>query len=179
MAITLLALGLSAIGADAMAADAKKDAKPAAPALAWITRCDKPKEGEKSKAEYCEMVQRISVTEKGGDPAKAQRLVEFAIGYPPAEKDKATAVIILPLGILVQEKIKLEIDGDKETDFEIGFCEASGCIATVQFSEREMGKLAKGKVMRLLAVSAVGQPVAIDMPLGGFAEAYQKIKPAE
>jgi invasion protein IalB len=25
----------------------------------------------------------------------------------------------------------------------------------------------------------VGQPVAIDMPLGGFAEAYQKIKPAE
>lgn len=158
---------------DTAAAPATTDA----PQNAWAVRCDEMKEGEKVTGQYCEMVQNISVAAKEADPSTAQRLIEMAIGYPPANKGKASAVVILPLGVLVTEKIDIEIDGSKRHDFNIRFCEAGGCVGLLPLSEKEMDKFSKGKALTVKAVAANGQPVTIEMSLAGFGEAHTKIKP--
>ena len=160
---------------DAPAKDASaKEAESKSP---WITRCDDIKDGEKVTGQYCEMVQSISVTKKDADPSTAQRLLEIAIGYPPVAEGKASGVMVLPLGILVTKPVILEIDGSKEKDVLVRYCEVGGCFSSFDLSEKEMGKLAKGKVLVVKAIAATGQPVMIELSLGGFAELYDKIKP--
>lgn len=164
------------------AADTQKDAKaeaiPEQAGSPWVVRCDDIKEDEKVTGKYCEMVQSISVSQKGADPSTAQRLLEMAIGYPPPAKDNASGVLILPLGILVTDAIVLEIDGKKEKSFPVRYCEAGGCIARFELSKKELEKLIKGQVMIVKTVSASGQPVTIEMSLTGFGDAHAKIKPA-
>src|SRR5690606_5264603 len=162
--LAILAAGVAILATGIQAQDsAKPDNTPTQTGSSWLVRCDDIKDGEKVTGQYCEMAQNISVTQKDADPATAQRLVEMAIGYAPAEKGKATAVVILPLGILVNEDLVLEIDGRKELDFEVRYCEATGCIASFNLSEKEMGKLAKGAIMTLKTTAATGRAVAIEM----------------
>lgn len=166
---------------DAPKADAKKsDAAPAADKSAWIVRCDdiKDKDSEKVTGQYCEMVQSISVAKKDADPSTAQRIFEIALGYPPVDKQRtAASVVIMPLGVLVTQDVVLEIDGDKFVDFKIQYCDAGGCIGTFQLKDKQIEKLLKGKALTVKAVAATGQPVVIELSLNGFAGAYDKIKP--
>lgn len=163
------------------AQDAKKsaDAESGKAADAWMVRCDDVKDGEKVVGQYCEMVQSISVVKPEADPKTAQRLIEMVIGYPPAEGGKAVGLAILPLGILVNEEIRGEIDGSKELDFKVRFCEAAGCIATFPLSEKDLNKLAKGNALKLHMTTAASQPVVIEMSLAGFSSAHNKIKPSK
>lgn len=165
-----------------LSADDKKipaDAQAAKAADAWVVRCDDVKDGDKIVGKYCEMAQSISVVQPEADPKTAQRLIEMVIGYPPADGGKAVGLSILPLGILVSEKVKVEIDGRKELDFNVRYCEAAGCIATFPLSEKDLDTLGKGSAMKLHMVTAAGQPVVIEMSLAGFAAAHDKIKPVK
>ena len=147
--------------------------------VSWVVRCDDLKEGDNIKGKYCEMVQSISVSKKDADPSTAQRLFELAIGYPPVGGGKANGVMILPLGILVSEDVVMEIDGSKEKDVRVRYCDASGCVAAFELSEKEMEKLSKGRGMTVRTVAATNQPVTIELSLSGFSDAYKKIKPKE
>lgn len=174
-----LAGGLAAQDAakNAKSADAPVAAANANAETAWAVRCNDVKEGEKVTGKYCEMVQNISVAKKDADPSTAQRLVEMAIGYPPAEKGKAAAVVILPLGILVNEDIVLELDGDKELDFDARYCDGGGCYSIFELSDKLITKFTKGKTITIKAMAATGQPIAIELSLAGFAAAHNEIKP--
>lgn len=158
----------------------KSDAKPAADQSAWIVRCDdlKDKDSEKVTGQYCEMVQSISVAKKDADPSTAQRIFEMALGYPPLDKQRnAASVVIMPLGVLVTQDVVLEIDGDKLVDFKIQYCDAGGCIGTFQLKDKQIERMQKGKALTVKAVAATGQPVVIELSLNGFAAAYDKVKP--
>lgn len=160
----------------------KKDdavASNAPPADAWAVRCDDVKDGEKVVGKYCEMAQSISVAKKDADPSTAQRLLEVAIGYPPGQKNKAAAVAILPLGVLVNEDIVVELDGSKLTDFKIRHCVVAGCVGAFTLSDKDIKKLSEGKAMVVKSVTADNRPLAIELSLNGFSSAYDKIKPAK
>jgi invasion protein IalB len=175
--VGLLATGLYAQDANEQSVEKPSAVSPKKNENAWVVRCDDIKEGEKVVGKYCEMAQSISVAEKGADPSTAQRLVEMAIGYPPTEKAKASVVVVLPLGIRVDEKLILEIDGRKEQSFDIRHCEASGCVALFTLSDKEITKLAKSNAMSIKTQAATGQPVTIELSLSGFANAHDQIKP--
>lgn len=143
---------------------------------AWGVRCGEIKDGEKPASQYCEMVQSISVAQKDADPAAAQRLIEMAIGYPPAEKGKAFAAVILPLGILVNKDIVIEFDGDKLIEFQVAYCDGGGCVASFPLDGKVMEKLSNGSLMTVKSSAATGQPVAIEMSLAGFGKANEAVK---
>lgn len=144
---------------------------------AWAQRCDDIKNGEETVGQYCEIYQRLSVMQKDADPATAQRLAEFAIGYPPGEKGKARGAMILPLGILVDKKVKIAIDDKDAMEFAIRYCDNGGCVGILDLNAALLDRLRKGKEMTVKTEAANGQDVNIGMSLQGFGAALEKVKP--
>lgn len=142
----------------------------------WVVRCDQPDGADRT---YCEMVQKITVLQKGDSPASGKRLIEVAFGYPPVAKGRpvASGIVILPLGVMAQEKIRLSVDGKKLLDAKVHHCEAGGCVVRFNVSAKMMDRLNNGGLLLVEALSASGSPVRIEMSLSGFAEAHERVKP--
>lgn len=144
-------------------------------APAWAKRCDD------SDQSYCEIVQQLSVVETG------QRLIEFAIGFPqqksgeekkekPAEgKDIASGVIILPLGVLLESGMRLQVDDHAPYKFQARFCQAAGCYAFISLPEPVLEIMRKGETVTVAFKEAGGKTVDIKMSLKGFTKALESI----
>jgi invasion protein IalB len=164
-AIVLLAgisigIGHAATGAKAVAA--QKSSGPA-----WAQRCEK-------KSKYCEVFQQLSVQRKGGK--QAQRLIEFAVGYPPDKKGQARGVFVLPLGMLLSNDTTVSIDGKPAFTFRVHHCDAGGCVAVLDLPASTLATLRKGRQMTVALVAQNGQKIDIDMQLDGFGAALDKVK---
>lgn len=127
----------------------------------WTVRCqEEPK--------YCEIVQRLVMKESG------QRFAEIAIGYPPSEKT-ARGVMILPLGVLLEEGVKMTIDDGKPYKFNFRYCSADGCIAVVVLNDKVIGQLKKGNQAVLQFKNLKGQNINLPITLKGFTSAIGEV----
>lgn len=144
---------------------------------AWIKRCDDLRDGDKITGQYCEIVQSLYVTQEGADPSSAQRLAEIAIGYPPNQKGKASAVAVLPLGIMLEEKAELLVDNSRVLSFKFRYCDNGGCAAFFDMSESDLNKLRKGKELSFKTQAATGQELMITLSLAGVSAMLDQIKP--
>lgn len=172
----LITLSLLMIAPQAMAetkaAPAKTESSP--PQEYWTKRCQDLKSADgKKTTHYCEIFQQLSMKEKDG---KLQRVLEFGIGYPPGEK-KARGVLILPLGVMLEQPMSLTIDGKDEVKFTIRYCTADGCFAFLILSEEFLEKLGKGEKLSLNGTAMNGQDLHIMMALTGFGKALAQVKP--
>jgi invasion protein IalB len=143
----------------------------------WSQRCQDlkdPKDEKKITGHYCEIFQRLAVQSKDGK--HLQRVAEFATGYPPGEK-VARAVMVLPLGVMVQETMSLFIDDKDENHFHVQYCLADGCYATLNLPDKLLEKIGKGKKLAFTGKFMSGQDLHIIMDLTGFSAAIAKIKP--
>lgn len=165
-------------------AGAGKDKGPAVPPIgspdgkAWANRCDDlPAQDGKPAAKYCETFQRLSIVSGEGDKQQAQRVAEFAIGYPPADKGKASAVMILPLGIVLDSDIKVQIDEKDAMKFRVRYCDAGGCAAVLKLDNGVVDRMKKGKSLTVKAQAYTGPAVDLTFRLDGMASAVDAIKP--
>ncbi len=152
-------------------AQTKEAAAEAPPNSDWQARCQDIKEGEKVTGKYCEAVQSLYVVKKDEDPKKTttQRIAEMAVGYPPGSTAKsAQAVAILPLGIVVNEKVVIEVDGKDLMKFDVRFCDVGGCVGIFNLDKGEIEKMRKGKELNFKTQTMAGQPVVIGLPLAAF-----------
>lgn len=137
---------------------------------AWGIRCN---DEESSKAENkrgkCEMFQRQDMKETG------QRVIEFAIGYPP-EQEAARGLFILPTGILLQEGVKMRIDENKPLEFQVRYCVPNGCMAYVSMNDQILDMMSKGTNAVVEVSQLDGKKIAIPMPLKGFKKSLDEIK---
>ena len=144
-------------------------------APAWAKRCDDTDQS------YCEIVQQLSVVETG------QRLIEFAIGFPqqkPDEeqkkksaegKDTASGVIILPLGVLLESGMRLQVDDHAPYKFQARFCQPAGCYAFISLPGPVLELMRKGDTVTVAFKEAGGKTVDIKMSLKGFTKALESI----
>lgn len=160
---------------NAQSAETKK-ARPSAQD-GWTSRCQDLKEGEKITGKYCEAVNSLFVAREGADPSTAQRIAEMAIGYPPGHDGDAQGVLILPLGILVKDKVIIEVDEKKALSFNVMYCEAGGCVATFSMDKGDIEKFSKGKEIAIKTQAATGQPVIISLSLANFSSVISKVAP--
>ena len=139
----------------------------------WRSRCGKDEKTGKESKDKCEVYQRISVKK-----TKA-RIAEMALGFPIDEKGKksksARGVVILPLGILLENGIVMKIDDEKPAVFKVRFCTNSGCVAYVNLDKKLLTSMKKGKNINFIFKSSVGQDVNIVMSLKGFTWALTKL----
>jgi invasion protein IalB len=169
LAVLLVLIGVAGAGlahaATSAKAPEKAQAKTAMPL--WAQRCEK---GTK----YCEVFQQLSIKKKDGKAA--QRLIEFAVGYPPDKKGQARGVFILPLGTLLIQDTVVSIDGKAAFTFRVRYCDASGCVAVLDLPDATMAAIRKGKQMTVKLAAQNGQEIDINMQLEGFGAALDKVK---
>ena len=145
---------------------------------AWANRCDELKDKDgKATGKYCETFQRLSVVSGEGDKKQAQRVAEFAIGFPPADKGKASGVLILPLGVVVDSDIKIQIDDKDVMKFRVRYCDGGGCAAIMKLDGSLIEKMRKGKVMTVKAVAFSGAPVDVPFRLEGLGDMLDAARP--
>jgi len=131
-------------------------------------------QGQQKNQAVFEIFQRLSSQSKDGKTF--QRVAEFAVGYPPGEKT-IRAVIVLPLGIMVQETMSILIDEKNENHFHVQYCLADGCYATLNIPKPLLETMGNGKQLMIKGKTMAGQPLHIIMGLTGFAKAASGIQP--
>lgn len=150
--------------AEAQASPSKdqKASQPNQAKHAWTKRCEKD-------SKYCEIFQRIIVKEN------QKRLVEFAVGFPNKDSEKAQAALILPLGIMVAEGVTVQLQGIKETKAPVKTCTEAGCLAVFEVPDDTLNAMINSDKVTVLFKGAAGKPFQVIMSLGGFADELSKL----
>jgi invasion protein IalB len=175
---TVLYVGaFSAIAAASLLAASVSHAKEAEPQF-WSTRCDTLKDPNDKNAKpvkYCEAFQRLAVTKKG--EKEMRRVAEFAVGYPPEKKGEPRGVVVMPLGILLEQPLKMQLDEGKEFTFRVRYCDQSGCLAFLDLSQAKLEEFKKAQKLKINIPATNGKYLNVIMSLKGFGPAVDKIKP--
>ena len=132
----------------------------------WVKRCNELKEGEKTA--HCEIFQRLIVKESG------QRIAEFAIGFPK-DKQGARGVMILPLGMLLTEGVKMQVDEGQAFRFDVRYCTANGCFAFLTMGDPVLNMLKKGDTANISFKTLDGKDFSLSMSLKGFSKSLEGI----
>jgi len=104
-----------------------------------------------------------------------QLVIVFAVRYPTDTK-KPVLMIQVPLGILVTEPITIAVDTNQPERAVIQTCTQAGCFAGSPASDALIASMRTGKQLKVTFANINKQPVAVTLPLAGFALAYDKIK---
>ncbi len=132
----------------------------------WVVRCtsvsrDAPLE--------CAMEQNAVLTKTG------QTIVLINIRIAPDTRTPV-ALLQLPLGLNLPVGAKLQVDEGKTFDLQIQTCENRGCYASTPIAPDLLATLRSGKQLKVSFQNMAKETIAIPMPLGDFAAAYDKIK---
>jgi invasion protein IalB len=173
-----------AVQAPAAPAPAKADAakQPANEVVetGWAQRCPQPPKADdksapapKADKKQCEIFQRINMKETSA------RVAEFAVGFPQEktfEKGAARGVVILPLGILLEEGVQMKIDSGKPLLFKTRFCANAGCFSFVKLNKDVLDDMRKAKFVNFLFKTSAGQNVSMIMSMKGFDDQMKGIQ---
>lgn len=160
-----LATGLLALSATTAAAQ-NPPAPPAdkPPVTAWRVECSND-----GKTLDCRAVQQVVQRE-------TNQVVAVVSVRVPADTKKPTALLQIPLGILVTEPSTLKIDEGQAEKFVIQTCTQQGCFAGGALPDPLLAAMRTGRELKVSFSNLNKQTVIVAMPLAGFALAYDKIK---
>lgn len=139
----------------------------------WGKRCQKdPKTGKEDKNQ-CEAYQKIQV--KDADT----RIAEMAIGFPTGSDGKkskvARGVVVLPLGILLESGVLMQVDEQKPAVFKLRFCTQGGCVGYVNLNPELLDTMKNGNQLLFQFKTSQGRDVKIIMSLKGFTKAIKEV----
>lgn len=83
--------------------------------------------------------------------------------------------IVPPWGISIQAGVGVQIDAGATLRTPLVSCQPSGCEAVLSMPEQFLASILKGTEMKVMVISAEGQPLSTTVPLAGFAAAYQRL----
>lgn len=136
---------------------------------AWKIRCNSE---EANKAEQkrgkCEVFQQLLVQET------KKRFAEFAIGFPEGQNE-ARGIMILPLGVLLEPGVEMQIDDQQSFKFKIRYCEPGGCAAFLSLNDQVLNMMRNGKVAKITLQSAQGKSLTFEMSLKGFGDMFKQV----
>lgn len=132
----------------------------------WIVRCTS---ASREAPLECAMEQNAVLTKTG------QTVVLINIRIAPDTRTPI-ALLQLPLGLNLPVGAKLQVDEGKTVDLQVQTCENRGCYASTPIAADLLAALRSGKQMKVSFQNMAKETIAIPMPLGDFAAAYDKIK---
>lgn len=136
----------------------------------WQLQCFK----SEAEEDPCQMYQLLR--EDAGNP-----VAEFSLfKLPSSSQAVAGAMIVVPLGTLLPEGLKISVDGGKAKSYNFSFCSMVGCFARIGFTESDIGTFQAGAAATLTIVPAQApdQTVDIKASLDGFTAAYNNVSVA-
>jgi invasion protein IalB len=152
-ATAMMTLPGMAVGS-ALAADSQSDQ--------WLKVCQKD---EKAKKELCQTTYDLRAND--GQPLATFMVVELT------GEARRMARVILPVGMLLQPGLKIQIDENKPEDAKYAFCAPDGCFAEMLISDADFAALKKGKMLTVGAEGQAANPVNFNFALGTFKSANE------
>lgn len=130
----------------------------------WSLLCVKVAEG----TEPCVLSQRGFRTDPDGTqkPVAELNLFPLPAGGPAA----LGANFIAPLGTLLTENLRLQIDDSPVKVYPFSWCDAEGCVARVGLTTEEVEAMKKGSTLKAVVypVEAPEEKVELPLSLKGF-----------
>jgi invasion protein IalB len=108
--------------------------------------------------------------------SKTGQLIVLVNIRVPSDTRSPIALVQLPLGLNLPAGAKLQIDDGKAVDLQVQTCESRGCYASTPVAADMLAALKSGKQLKISFQTMTKETIAIPMPLGDFAAAYDKIK---
>lgn len=128
----------------------------------WTLRCTK------AQPPRCDLRQRV-VNDEG------KQVLDFGIGYD-ASQQSFPVLLELPLGILVQQPIRLKIDeGIEFTGFKVNRCLPAGCIVEAIAPIEMIEAMRKGQKGAVIVPLPDGKFAALQVSLRGFTAASAEL----
>ena len=137
----------------------------------WQMKCFR----SEAEEDPCQMYQLLR--EDAGNP-----VAEFSVfRLPEGSQAVAGATIVVPLGTLLSEELKISVDGGKARVYPFRFCSMAGCFAQVGLTQAEIDAFKAGATanLQIIPAQAPNQTVNIKASLNGFTAAYDKVSVAQ
>ncbi|MEM7075980.1 MAG: invasion associated locus B family protein [Pseudomonadota bacterium] len=137
----------------------------------WQIQCFRTETGE----DPCQMYQLLR--EDAGNP-----VAEFSVFKLPGNAEAvAGATVVVPLGTLLSEGLKISVDGGPLKGYSYAFCSIVGCFARIGFTQQDIDAFKAGSSASLIIVPAQApdQVVRITASLDGFTAAFNEASVVE
>ncbi|RKT34229.1 invasion protein IalB [Roseovarius halotolerans] len=133
----------------------------------WQLKCFR----SEAEEDPCQMYQLL--TEEAGNP-----VAEFSLfRLPEGAQAAAGATIVVPLGTLLPEELKISVDGGRPKTYSYSFCTMVGCFARIGLTQADVDQLKAGAEgqLQIVPAQAPDQTVDIKVSLDGFTAAYSNV----
>ncbi len=133
----------------------------------WQLKCFRADDQE----DLCQMYQLLR--EDAGNP-----VAEFSLfKLPENGQAVAGATIVVPLGTLLTEDLRLSVDGGPAKSFAFAFCSVVGCFARIGFSQADIDAFKRGAEanLQIVAAQVPDQKINIKVSLKGFTAALENV----
>lgn len=133
----------------------------------WQLKCFRS-EGQE---DLCQMYQLLR--EDAGNPVAEISLFKL----PENAQAAAGATIVVPLGTLLTQELKMSVDGGPAKSFAYAFCSVVGCFARIGLAEPDLDAFKRGAAanLQIVPAQAPDQTVNIKVSLTGFTAAYDNV----
>lgn len=132
----------------------------------WAVVCQP---GQQGGPKLCEMVQ--SVTKQDTQ----EPVMQLIVAQMP--EDNATLLrVMVPIGVLLQEGMRLQIDGSDAADIAYGICTQVACIGDTELNSGMVTRMRRGAGGTLSFVYYTGEVVDVPFSLQGFTASFNAIQ---
>jgi invasion protein IalB len=155
--LAILGLGLASATASLVSPGRAQDAPPSA----WRVECA----GDGKSLDCRAIQQMINRDDK-------QLVAQLSARTTP---DKSAVLLIqLPLGISLTEPVQLKVDNGTAERYPVQTCTNVGCIVSIPLKDPLMAAMRTGTLLKITIQDASKRTINIDVPLLGFALAFDK-----
>ncbi|KZY37147.1 invasion protein [Roseovarius sp. HI0049] len=133
----------------------------------WQLQCFR----SEAEEDPCQMYQLLR--EEAGNP-----VAEFSLFKLPDDSQAvAGATIVVPLGTLLPQGLKIAVDSGQAKAYNYSFCSMVGCFARIGFTQADIDALKAGSeaLLTIVPAQAPDQRVVIRTSLSGFTKAYENV----
>ena len=102
-----------------------------------------------------------------------QLVVQLVARLNPENKTPSLGMQ-LPLGINLAEPIQIKVDNGTAEKYPVQTCTAAGCFVTFPLKDPLLASMRSGTTLRITVYDTNKRAITIDVPLLGFALAYDK-----
>ncbi len=131
----------------------------------WELKCFR----SEAEEDPCQMIQLLR--EEAGNS-----IAEFSIfRLPEGAQAAAGATIVVPLGTMLTEELKIAVDGGKAKSYSYRFCSVVGCYAQIGLTAEDIAAFKRGvtATLQIVPAQAPDQTVNITASLSGFTAAFE------
>lgn len=137
----------------------------------WQLKCFR----SEAEEDPCQMYQLL--TEEAGNP-----VAEFSLfRLPEGSQAVAGATIVVPLGTLLTEELRISVDGGPAKTYTYSFCSMVGCFARIGLTQDDIDAFKAGVEanLQLVPAQAPDQTLNIKASLSGFTAAFDNVSIVE